>query len=92
MDNTEKYQAQQKVFVLLADTSEGPWVSVHSSMDKAKAALQKSLDFNEDIQRIAAELGIEPLSADSYLNNRNEIHGDFLDTQDYYYIYEETVD
>jgi hypothetical protein len=58
----------RKVCVLISETDVGVFTSVHSSMEKAKAALQHLLDNNYGIQSAAAGAGIDYLTADMYLN------------------------
>ena len=78
----------QEVFVLISDTDEGSWVDLYSTMDKAKAALQKALDRNVDVQASAEHIGIEGLTADAYLDDEIRMA---LGIQDEYRIVVEVV-
>lgn len=83
----EFMRGPKTVYLLLCDTTEGTFASVHHTYDEAVEELTQSLLNHSDINTLAEELGL-PCTAESYLNNKDAFdeHG----AEDFYWIEETT--
>lgn len=62
---------RESVCIVIADTEESVWCEVCSNYDAAMYHLTEALNANADMVALAKELGCDPLTAETYTENKH---------------------